>query len=215
MDADDWLTKKFNETFKKSQKSEKKEEYNWVKDQQEGQEEEEEGEEEEEEQEEQEEGEEGVWDFLGKKDHQIIENGEMSQSPRQKEKSGETTVATPDRHVWFGAPTTATIASHDKKKKASIGGKKTTAIKKKGTIGQRKAKTTTPSSGRKSKGKEKRKSLATNRTAPAKRKSTSNLKIGNIQGSASTIKKGTYGKNNGEKITKAIFFRCEVNVHMV
>ena len=158
-----------------------------------------------------------MWNFLGKKSQ--IENGEMSQSSRQKE-GGETHTATPtERNVWFGPPTAILSTTEDKKEEASIGRKKaaTTAIKKIDGRGK-KAKKTTPSPGRKSTagGKEKRKSLSTNRTTPAKRKSSPHIKIGNLQGSASTMKKrATYGKNNGEKLTKAIFFRCEVNVNMV
>ena len=213
MDADDWLTQKFNETFKKNQKSYQEDHKEADQGGQEvwrsrGQEEEEE--EEVEEREEEEEVEEGLWDFLGKKD------GEMSQSSGQKEKSGETSATSDRHHVWFGTPSVATTATDDKEKKTPIGRKKTTAIKK-GTSGQRKAKSTTSPSGGKSAGKEKRKSLSTNRTTAAKRKSTSNLKNGNVQGSASAIKKkGKRSKNNGEKLTKALYlFRCEVNVHMV
>ena len=194
MDAD-WISKKFNETLQKQKQHSTNGEEIWTGEVEERDEREEE-EEEEEEEEQCEEDEEEVWKFLENPNNH--ENDQMSKnvpSPASKKEGGVRSEGNKTKkHVSIGRQTAAGSASKGKKTPPTA----TTAVGRKPKCGQKKVKL-----------------IKTTNSTSKQPKSGTNFKTNAVQNSTSQMKKKIqYGKNE-EKLTKAIFFKCEVIVHMV
>ena len=193
MDAD-WISKKFNETLQKQKQHSTNGEEIWTGEVEERDEREEE-EEEEEEEEQCEEDEEEVWKFLENPNNH--ENDQMSKnvpSPASKKEGGVRSEGNKTKkHVSIGRQTAAGSASKGKKTPPTA----TTTVGRKPKCGQKKVKL-----------------IKTTNSTSKQPKSGTNFKTNAVQNSTSQMKKKIqYGKN--EKLTKAIFFKCEVIVHMV